>query len=82
MEEFTNNVIKALKMKLGEGYRIFSKEQRKNNELVLYGICIHKENESMLSKAVTDEPAERSGSSALGHQTLPDIIPQDKRLWK
>ena len=47
MEEFMNDVIKALKMKLGEGYRIFPKEQRKNNELVLYGICIHKENESI-----------------------------------
>ena len=47
MEEFMNDVIKALKMKLGEGYRIFPKEQRKNNELVLYGICIHKENESV-----------------------------------
>ena len=47
MEEFMNDVIKALKMKLGEGYRVFPKEQRKNNELVLYGICIHKENESI-----------------------------------
>ena len=47
MEEFMNDVIKALEMKLGEGYRIFPKEQRKNNELVLYGICIHKENESI-----------------------------------
>ena len=47
MEKFMNDVIKALKMKLGEGYRIFPKEQRKNNELVLYGICIHKENESV-----------------------------------
>lgn len=47
MEEFMNDVIKALKIKLGEGYRIFPKEQRKNNELVLYGICIHKENESI-----------------------------------
>lgn len=47
MEEFMNDVIKALKIKLGEGYRIFPKEQRKNNELVLYGICIHKENESV-----------------------------------
>ena len=47
MEEFMSDVIKALEMKLGEGYRIFPKEQRKNNELVLYGICIHKENESI-----------------------------------
>ena len=29
MEEFMNDVIKALKMKLGEGYRIFPKEQKK-----------------------------------------------------
>ena len=41
MEEFMNDVIKALKMKLGEGYRIFPKEQRKNNELVLYGVATH-----------------------------------------
>ena len=35
----------------------------------------------MLSKAGADKPAERRKSSALGHQTLTDIIPQDKRLW-
>jgi hypothetical protein len=35
----------------------------------------------MLSKADADEPAERRKSSALGHQTLADIIPQDKQLW-
>ena len=55
MEEFMNDVIKALEMKLGEGYRIFPKEQRKNNELVLYGICIHKENES-ISPVVSISP--------------------------
>lgn len=45
MEKFMNDVIKALKMKLGEEYQVFPKEQRKNNGLALYGICIHKEGE-------------------------------------
>ena len=37
MEEFMNDVIKALEMKLGEGYRIFPKEQRKNNQICQKG---------------------------------------------
>lgn len=47
MEQFMNDVINALKMKLGGKYQVFEKEQRKNNGLVLHGICIHKENEDI-----------------------------------
>lgn len=47
MEQFMNDVINALKMKLGGKYQVFPKEQRKNNGLVLHGICIHKENEDI-----------------------------------
>lgn len=38
MENLRNKVIQALEMKLGKEYRIFPKEQRKNNEVVRHGI--------------------------------------------
>lgn len=33
-------------------------------------------------EAVSTKPAERRNSSAFGHQTLPDIIPQDLPILK
>lgn len=47
MKQFMNDVTNALKMKLGGKYQVFEKEQRKNNGLVLHGICIRKENEDI-----------------------------------
>lgn len=55
MEEYINTVIKALKRKLGEGYQVFSKEQKKNNGIVLHGICIHKEGETIGCVVYPDE---------------------------
>lgn len=43
MENLRNEVIKSLKIKLGEEYKIFSRDKVKNNGLTLHGICIHKE---------------------------------------
>lgn len=45
METLRNEVIRVLKGKLGEKYQIIQQDKRKNNGIILHGICIHKENE-------------------------------------
>lgn len=82
MEEFMNDVIKALKMKLGEGYRIFPKEQRKNNELVLYGICIHKENESICPVVYPEEFILPYIMGVLDAEKIADILLEQCRQGK
>ena len=82
MEEFMNDVIKALKMKLGEGYRIFPKEQRKNNELVLYGICIHKENESVSPVVYPEEFILPYIMGVLNAEKIADILLEQCRQGK
>lgn len=74
MEEFMNDVIKALEMKLGGGYRIFPKEQKKNNELVLYGICIHKENESVSPVVYLEEFVLPYIAGVLDTEQIADIL--------
>lgn len=82
MEEFMNDVIKALKMKLGEGYRIFPKEQRKNNELVLYGIGIHKENESICPVVYLEEFILPYIAGVLNAENIADILLEQCRQGK
>lgn len=82
MEEFMNDVIKALKMKLGEGYRIFPKEQRKNNELILYGICIHKENESVSPVVYPEEFILPYILGVLDAEKIADILLEQCRQGK
>ena len=82
MEEFMNDVIKALKMKLGEGYRIFPKEQRKNNELVLYGICIHKENESVSPVVYPEQFILPYIAGVLDAEKIADILLEQCRQGK
>lgn len=55
MENLRNEVIRALEMKLGEEYRIFPKEQRKNNEVVMHGICIQKGDNSVVPVVYVDD---------------------------
>lgn len=47
MENLINKVIEALEMRLGEGYTIIPKDKRKNNGLILHGICICREGDSI-----------------------------------
>lgn len=82
MEEFMNDVIKALKMKLGEGYWIFPKEQRNNNELVLYGICIHKENESVSPVVYPEEFILPYILGVLDAEKIADILLEQCRQGK
>ena len=51
MDDFRKEVIKELEKKLGDGYRVFPKDQRKNNEVFLHGICI-REGESPIAPVV------------------------------
>lgn len=43
MEDLRNKVIEALEMKLGEEHTITPMEKRKNNGLIMHGICINRE---------------------------------------
>ena len=45
MENLRNKVIKALGRKLGKEYEIIRKDKRKNNGLILHGICIRRGND-------------------------------------
>lgn len=47
MESLRNKVIEVLGRKLGEEFKIIPKDRRKNNGLVLHGICIYKESGSV-----------------------------------
>lgn len=47
MEKLRSDVIKELEMRLGEGYRAVPKDKSENNGLILHGICIHKEGDSI-----------------------------------
>ena len=47
MENLINKVIETLEMRLGEGYTIIPKDKRKNNGLILHGICICREGDSI-----------------------------------
>ena len=69
-------------MKLGEGYRIFPKEQRKNNELVLYGICIHKENESISPVVYPEEFILPYIVGILNAEKIADILLEQCRQGK
>ena len=55
MENLRNKVIQALEMKLGKEYRIFPKEQRKNNEVVRHGICIRRGDDSVFPMVYVDD---------------------------
>ena len=47
MDEFRKKVIKELEGVFGDGYQALPYDKLKNNEVILHGICIHKENETV-----------------------------------
>lgn len=55
MENVMNKVKEALDLRLGEGYRTILKEKTKNNGLILHGICIHREGESVSPVVYVDD---------------------------
>lgn len=55
MENLRNKVMEALKMKLGEEYTIIPKDNRKNNGLIMHGICINREGDSVSPVIYVDE---------------------------
>lgn len=42
MENLRKKVIETLEMKLGKEYEVISQDKRKNNGLILHGICVHR----------------------------------------
>lgn len=55
MDDFRKEVIKELEKKLGDGYRVFPKDQRKNNEVFLHGICIREGESPIVPVVYVDE---------------------------
>lgn len=47
MDDFRKEVIQELEGVFGDGYQILPYDKLKNNEVILHGICIHKENETV-----------------------------------
>lgn len=63
-----------MEKKLGEEYRIFPKDQRKNNELVLHGICVQKGNETVIPMVYVDELAHPYETGELDVEKIADIL--------
>ncbi|MCM1305297.1 MAG: DUF5688 family protein [Butyrivibrio sp.] len=74
MENLRNEVITALKKKLGDGYRIFPEDQRKNNELVLQGIRIQKEDNPVSPVVYVGEFAHPYAAGKLDAGKIADIL--------
>lgn len=47
MDDFRKEVIQELEGVFGDGYQVLPYDKLKNNEVILHGICIHKENETV-----------------------------------
>lgn len=89
MENLINKVIEALEMRLGEGYTIIPKDKRKNNGLILHGICICREGDSISPVIYPEEfdqdcsmgnpdPDEVADSILkIYSQSTPNIIPRN-----
>lgn len=89
MENLINKVIEALEMRLGEGYTIIPKDKRKNNGLILHGICICREGDSISPVIYPEEfgqdcsmgnpdPEEVADSILkIYSQSTPNIIPRN-----
>lgn len=55
MENLRDKVMVALKMRLGEEYTVIPKEKRKNNGLIMHGICINRGSDSVSPVIYVDE---------------------------
>lgn len=74
MENLRNKVIQALEMKLGKEYRIFPKEQRKNNEVVRHGICIRRGDDSVFPMVYVDDFVDPYAVGELTPGNIADIL--------
>lgn len=74
MENLRNKVIEALEAKLGEGYRVIPKDYRKNNGLILHGICIHRENDSVSPVIYVEEFIQHCDMGEMDPGGIADII--------
>lgn len=74
MENLRNEVIKSLKIKLGEEYEIYPKDKRKNNGLALHGVCIHKKGDSISPVVYLEEFIQHNVIGELNPENLADIF--------
>lgn len=74
MENLRNKVMEALEMKLGEEYTIIPKEKRKNNGLIMHGICINRESDSISPVIYVDELIQHSCEGEQSPEEIADRI--------
>lgn len=74
MENAINKVKEALELKLGEGYTVILKEKRKNNGLILHGICIHREGDSVSPVVYVDDYIQHCTTGEQSPEEIADHI--------
>ncbi len=74
MENLRNKVIKALGIKLGEEYEIIRKDKRKNNGLILHGICIRRGNDPVSPVIYLEDFTQYHGMGEPSPEEIADIL--------
>lgn len=74
MENLRSEVMKALENRLGEGYQITPKDSKKNNGIILHGICIYKEGDSVSPVVYPDEFTGAYARGELNPAEIADIL--------
>ncbi len=74
MERLRNKVVEVLEKKLGDGFKIIPKDKRKNNELILHGICIYKESDSVSPVIYLEDFIQYHDMWELNAQGIADIL--------
>jgi len=77
MEQFVKMITEELKNQLGEGYEITPMEKRKNNGIVLHGICIHKKGDNISPVAYADDYYGYYERGILGIPQIADFLRKD-----
>ncbi len=71
MEKFVKMITEELKRQFGEEYEIISTEKRKNNGIIVHGICIHKKGENISPVMYVDDYYE---DYVKGILSIPQIV--------
>lgn len=77
MEQFVKMITEELKKQFGEGYEITPMEKRKNNGIVLHGICIHKKGENISPVVYVDTYYKDYEKGILGITQIADSLRKD-----
>lgn len=74
MERFVKMITEELKKQFGEGYEITPMEKRKNNGIVLHGICIYKKGEKISPVVYVDAYYKDYERGLLGIPQIADLL--------